>query len=52
MDINLSKKIKDWRVSVVGQNLLSDHHRESYSGVSTETTQIERGGYVKAEHNF
>jgi iron complex outermembrane receptor protein len=52
VDINLSKVIKEWRLSVVGQNLLRGHHRESNAAFSSATTQIERGGYIKAERKF
>jgi iron complex outermembrane receptor protein len=52
MDINLAKTFKDWRWSIVGQNLLAPRHLESIAAVSSATTQIERSVYVKAERKF
>lgn len=53
MDINLIKTFnKEWELAFIGQNLFRDHHRESFGGVSTTTTQIERSAYVKVTHKF
>jgi hypothetical protein len=52
LDINIGKTIRGWQVAVVGQNLLRSHHKESYAGVSTATTQIQRGGYLKVTRRF
>ncbi len=52
MDISIGKTIQEWEIGIVGQNLLRDHHRQSYAGLSTATTQVERSVYVKAIRRF
>ncbi|MBL8012672.1 MAG: TonB-dependent receptor [Candidatus Omnitrophica bacterium] len=49
LDFRLAKNIKEWEFSLVGQNLLNDHHPENK--VYT-TAEIERGGYVKIRREF
>jgi iron complex outermembrane recepter protein len=49
MDVNLTKIIKDWEISLVGQNLLKSHHLETNQAGAT---QVERGGYVKVKREF
>jgi iron complex outermembrane receptor protein len=49
MDLNLTKVLKDWEFSLVGQNLLAPHHLESNQ---VGATQAERGGYVKIKRQF
>ncbi len=49
LDIVVGKTIMDWRVSVVGQNLIHDHHKESSTALATE---VERAGYVKLTREF
>jgi iron complex outermembrane receptor protein len=49
MDLNLSKDFSGWRVSLVGQNLVESHHKESTGAFNT---QVERGGYVKVTREF
>jgi hypothetical protein len=47
----LSKTIKQWQISLVGQNLLRSHHFES-SGTGIGLTQVERSYYLKATYRF
>lgn len=52
MDINIGKTIKNWRWSIVGENLFRDHHKESYAGISSATTQVPRSVYMKVSRKF
>ncbi|MBP9855018.1 MAG: outer membrane beta-barrel protein, partial [Candidatus Omnitrophica bacterium] len=49
LDIVVSKTLNEWDFSLVGQNLVHDHHREAVGATATE---IERGGYVKVTRKF
>ncbi len=49
MDLNLTKIINDWEISLIGQNLFIPHHLESNQ---VAATQVERGGYVKVKREF
>lgn len=49
LDINLTKRIQEWEIALVGQNLLRSHHREA---VLTTASQTERGGYLKVTRRF
>jgi iron complex outermembrane recepter protein len=49
MDLNLTKVINDWEISLIGQNLLVPHHLESNQAGAT---RVERGGYVKVKREF
>jgi len=51
LDIVLGKMIMQWQVSVVAQNLIYDHHKES-SATSGLATQVERAGYIKMTREF
>jgi iron complex outermembrane receptor protein len=50
LDINLTKTIRQWQISLVGQNLLRSHHYESLAGQGV--TQVARSGYIKATYKF
>ena len=41
-----------WSFSVVGQNLLKDHHIEFGSGSAATATSIKRGGYAKLTFQY
>lgn len=49
MDIRLARIINGWRVTLVGQNLIEEHHKEAGTSAAT---QVERGGYLKVTREF
>lgn len=49
LDLVLSKAVNGWTVSLVGQNLIEEHHKEA---ATTTATQVERGGYIKITREF
>jgi iron complex outermembrane recepter protein len=51
LDLTLTKVIKEWELSIVGQNLLRSHHLES-AGSGIGLTHVERGGYIRATRKF
>ncbi len=53
MDVNLTwRPINDIEISLVGQNLLADHHLEYRQESFTEKTEIDRGMYGKVSWKF
>jgi hypothetical protein len=53
LDVQLSKVIEGWTVSLVGSNLIKDYHPESVESTATGiVTEVERAGYVKITREF
>jgi iron complex outermembrane receptor protein len=55
LDLSLTwRPTEQWEFSLVGQNLLDDHHFEQDFAFSATglPTEVERGGYVKATFSF
>ena len=53
LDLGLSWQVsKDMELSLVGQNLLDNHHPEQPSGVNTNGTEVQRGYYAKLTWKF
>lgn len=48
LDLRYGWRLKDGtQVSLVGQNLLEDHHQEFYGVLNEENTEVPRTFYVK-----
>jgi len=50
LDLRLGWTYKNWKVDLVGQNLLQPRHFES--ALSTPAEEVQRGGYLKLTRNF
>jgi hypothetical protein len=51
IDLNLTKTINEWQIAIIGQNLVRNHHLETF-GSGIGLAQVERGGYVKVTRRF